>query len=144
MDDAKKLAAVRTMYAAVLADTTRQYGIEGVLEKVTARKKAEDAATGAAKAQQMGIRTPEQVFTTLSELFNCAQWQIQKSAAGFTATNKGCMLASLARKFGAPSPCALFCLNPMEGMVKGLSPDAVYEVKETLWEGDRCEVNVTA
>jgi hypothetical protein len=52
------------------------------------------------------------------------------------------MLAAIAKNTGAPCPCSIYCLNPMEGMVKALTPNARYEVRETLWAGENCRVEV--
>jgi len=52
-----------------------------------------------------------------------------------------CEVAAVKRT-GAGSPCEIYCLNPLEGMIKGINPDSVFEVKETLWEGKECSVEV--
>ena len=44
---------------------------------------------------------------------------------------------------GAGNPCRLYCLDPFEGMVKGLDPNATFIVKETLFKGQRCRVRWT-
>jgi hypothetical protein len=36
----------------------------------------------------------------------------------------------------------LHCLDPMEGMVKGLEPGAGFYVRETLWDGRKCRIDV--
>jgi hypothetical protein len=142
MDKDKQIQLLQLTYAHVLADATRQFGQEGVLESVTARKRQEQLATGATKAAQFGIATPEAVFTTLSAFFRCANWQISPNGDGFTAETGSCVLCGLAKKMGAPSPCRLYCLDPMEGMVKGLKPAAEFMVEETLWDGTKCRVEV--
>ena len=111
--------------------------------QITERKRREQLAPQM-RAVQFGITTPEEVFLKLSELFACAQWNIIESAeGGFTAQSCACKLRAIARSIGAPSPCHLYCLDPMEGLVKAVKPDAVYTVKETLWDGSRCEISVT-
>lgn len=144
MNSEKKMMVLQQTYAGVLADSVRQLGIEGVLEKVTARKKQEQLKSGGFIAAQLGITKPEEVFTRLSDIFNCAQWETVPHPNGFTAETTTCMLAAMAKKTGSPCPCPCYihCLNPMEGMVKALAPQAMYEVRETLWAGKRCTVNV--
>ena len=34
----------------------------------------------------------------------------------------------MVKKSGGPSPCRLFCLDPIEAMVKGVAPGARFEV----------------
>jgi hypothetical protein len=78
----------------------------------------------------------------LSELFGCANWAIKNEEESLTAEATGCMLCNIAKKMGAPCPCNIHCLDPMEGMIKGFDPDLNYDVKETLWSGQKCSVNV--
>jgi hypothetical protein len=115
---------------------------EGILEKVTEQKKKEQLALGKLQCERFGIQEPEDVFIRLPEVFNCALWEIQKAKNGFIAESKACRLCTAGKKMGSASPCRIYCLNPMEGMVKGLSPKSTFEVKETLWEGQRCRIEV--
>ena len=142
MDAMQQVEMLQNAYAGALADSVLQFEKEGVLAAVTARKKAEQAAMGKARAAQFGITRPEEVFSRLGEVFGCAEWEIVPEGEGFTATTGKCRLCAIAKRMGASSPCALYCLNPMEGMVKGLRPEAGYEVKGTLWAGERCEIRV--
>jgi len=52
------------------------------------------------------------------------------------------MLCSMAKKMGAQCPCNIHCLDPMEGMVKGIDQGFSYEVQETLWSGQKCRLAV--
>jgi hypothetical protein len=61
----------------------------------------------------------------------------QRMAAGADATQLGIDGAE-----GA-FPCHLFCLDPIEAMIGGLEPGARFDVKETLYEGDRCLLRAT-
>ena len=143
MDKDKQIKLLQLTYASVLADATCQLGQEGVLENVTARKRTTQLATGAAKAASFGITSPEQVFANLSAIFGCADWRIASRDDGFVAETKSCVLCGLAKKMNAPSPCRLYCLDPMEGLVKGVSPNAECTVEETLWDGEKCRVVIT-
>lgn len=142
MDQGKKLKMLQMFYAGALADSVLRMGKGGILEKVTAEKKAEQMATGAMRAQQLGIQTPEEVFSVLPEIFECANWKVSTNTTGFTAEATQCTLCAMAKKMGAMSPCQIYCLDAMEGMVKGLSPQAEYLVESTLWTGQNCQVRV--
>ncbi len=142
MQKEKTIQILQLTYAAVLADATAQFAKENVLESVTQRKKAEQMATGKMKAEQFGITSPEEVFTRLAEVFNCAAWKIHNEEKKFVAETATCKLCAIAKKINAPAPCNLYCLDPMEGMVKGLNPSAAFSIEETLWEGKICTVKV--
>ena len=142
MQNKKDIQLLQFTYAAVLADTVAQLAKEDVLEKVIKRKKAEQKATGKMKAEQFGITSPESVFTRLAEIFDCAAWEIRNAEKKFLAETTTCKLCAIAKKINAPAPCYLYCLDPMEGMVKGLNPHATFAVEETLWDGEKCRVRV--
>jgi hypothetical protein len=142
MDKDKQIQLLQLTYAHALADAARQFGQEGVMERVVARKRHEQLATGPMKAAQFGMATPEEVFTKLSAFFRCANWQVTPQEGGFVAESGSCVLCGLAKKIDAPSPCRLYCLDPMEGMVKGLNLAADFVVQETLWAGTKCRVEV--
>ncbi len=142
MDSEKRAQILELAYAGVLADSVRCLGNEGILEKVTEQKKKEQFALGKQQAERFGIQKPEEVFTRLSEIFNCAVWEIHSMENGFTAESKTCKLCAIAKRMGTASPCSIYCLNPMEGMVKGIDPASTYHIKETLWDGQKCVVEV--
>ena len=142
MQNEMDIQLLQLTYAAVLVDTVSQLAQENILEKVTQRKKADQAATGKMKAEHFGINSPEAVFTRLAEIFNCAAWEIRKVKNEFVAETKACMLCAIAKKTDSPAPCYLYCLDPMEGMVKGINPDSTFTVEETLWDGRKCRVRV--
>lgn len=141
METEVKLKTLQALYAGVLADAVLRLGRAGILEDVTAQKRNEQLAAGKMQAQTLGITTPEQVFAVLPEISGCANWQTEQKEGGFVATASRCMLCAFAKKLGAQKPCAIYCLNPMEGMVKGFG-DVRFNVKSTLWEGEECRVEV--
>jgi len=143
MDTSKQVQVLQMAYAGALADAVLQMGKEGVLETVTARKRQEQLSTGKMRAAQFGITKPEEAFLKLYEIFGCSNWNITADPKGFTARTSTCMLCAMAKKIGAPSPCNLYCLNPMEGIVKGINTDSDYKVEETLWDGTKCIVRVS-
>ena len=72
--------------------STRTFRSTCRMDRVTARKRKEQQETGAAKAAAFGITSTAQVFTTLSSIFKCADWQITAREGQFTAEARGCML----------------------------------------------------
>lgn len=142
MELEQKLKLLQIVYAGAMADTVLRLGKEGIIEKVTEEKKQEQMFTGKVRASQFGIEESEEVFIKLSELFGCANWTIKNDNEGFTAEATGCMLCNIAKKMGAQSPCNIYCLDPMEGMIKGIDPKLTFNVRETLWTGQKCMVDV--
>ncbi|HOM42214.1 MAG TPA: L-2-amino-thiazoline-4-carboxylic acid hydrolase [Bacillota bacterium] len=142
MDTEKRVQILELAYAGALVDSVRWLKNEGILEKVTEQKKKEQFAIGKQQAERFGIQKPEEVFLKLSEIFNCASWEILNREEGFTAESKVCTLCALAKRMGTDSPCRIYCLNPMEGMVKGIDPAKEFNVEETLWDGGKCSIEV--
>jgi len=130
-------------YAGALVDSLLRFSREGILEKVTEQRRKEQLLFGAQKAKNFGVSSPEEAFTKISELFNCSTWEIKEDNKGFLAEANSCKLAAMARKVGAGSPCKIYCLDPIEGMLKGLKRDYQIEVEETLWQGKKCKVKVS-
>jgi hypothetical protein len=144
MDTNEQIKILQLAYAGALVDAALQLSKEGVFEKVISRKRLEQIAGGSMRAAQFGITEPEAVFRKLSEIFGCANWEIiQEKGGGFTAQTTSCKMCTIAKKVGAPSPCHLYCLDPMEGLIKAVKEGATYTVEETLWDGQKCSVKVT-
>jgi len=142
MESERKIKLLQMFYAGALADAVLRLGREGVLEKITAEKKQEQLANGKARAAQLGIQNPQAVFEVLPEIFGCANWTTDATDDGFKATATNCMLCALSKRLGAQSPCGIYCLDAMEGMVRGMDERADYQVLSTLWDGDTCQVMV--
>jgi hypothetical protein len=142
MDPAQHIRILQLTYAAQLADSVVQYEKAGVLERITDERRAMRLASGAAQAAQMGITEPAAAFTTSAELFGCADWSVAADGPAFIATAHACLLCALAKKAGGPSPCRLYCLDPIEAMVRGLGGDVRFDVEETLYDGAQCRVRV--
>ena len=138
-----KIKVLQKMYAGVLADSVLRMGTEGILEKVTKEKKAEQMQNGKIRAAQMGITKPQAVFEVLSEIFGCTDWKTTDTDYGFKAEATGCMLCSIAKKMGTQSPCKIYCLDPMEAMVKGINNNADFTVHETMWEKQKCHIDIS-
>jgi len=92
--------------------------------------------------ETLRIREPQDVFTRLSETFAIARWSIQPAEVGFVAEADFCALSAQAKAMGASSPCRHYCLDALTEVVQGLSPKSRLKVHETLWEGERCRVEV--
>jgi hypothetical protein len=143
MDDAQHIRILQYTYAAQLADSVSRYAGAGILDQVTTERRSARLANGAAQAAQLGVSTPGEAFTVSARLFGCADWTVEEDGGGaLVATAGRCLLCSLAKKAGAPSPCRLFCLDPLEGLVQGVRPGAGFDVLETLYDGERCRVRV--
>ena len=142
MENQYKLTTIRNIYAGLLADAVKHMGEAGVLEQITRKKRAEQLKTGKAKAEQFGIIDPRDVFRSITDLFQCADWMVDDRPGGFYASALHCLLCGFAKKMGAQNPCRIYCLDPFEGMVKGLDPNATFTVMETLYKGKQCRVEV--
>ncbi|QUI21417.1 L-2-amino-thiazoline-4-carboxylic acid hydrolase [Vallitalea pronyensis] len=138
-----RLKVMERMYVHTLVDSIRHYGQLGVLDSIIEEKKKVQLSMGKKQAEQFGITQPENVFTVLSDIFNCTSWEIKRIHHGFQAKAKKCTLCAYAKKAGVESPCYMYCLNPMEGMVKGIDPQLDFKVEKTLWSDDACVVSVT-
>ena len=142
MENEKKLKMLQMFYAGALADSVLRLGKEGVLEKVITEKKQEQMEGGKMRAAQLGIQSPKEVFEVLPEIFGCANWNVLQTAEGFEAKATSCMLCALSKKLGTESPCNIYCLDAMEGMVKGIDENAEYKVVSTLWKENECKILV--
>ncbi len=143
MDLQNKNQILQMTYVNVLADTIYYFSKEGILDKVVEEKKKKSLETGKVMVEKLNITNSESVFTFLSEVFNCAVWDIDKTDVGFIAVAKGCRLCAQVKKTGGESPCNLYCLNPMEGMVKGINSSLEFKVHETLWDRNQCKVEIS-
>lgn len=142
MENEKKFKMLQMFYAGVLADSVLRFSKEGILEKVTTQKRQEQIAGGKVRVAQLGIKKPKEVFEILPEVFGCANWKVEENSDGFEATATNCMLCGFTKKLGTASPCNIYCLDAMEGLIKGLDENAGYEVLSTLWNDNECKVMV--
>ena len=86
MNTEQKLAMMQNTYAAALAEAVNTYQSLGVLNSVVDKKKERQAQTAPLINRQLGIETAEDVFTLLADTFGCANWTVDKTADGYTAT----------------------------------------------------------
>lgn len=142
MDQQMKISLLQRTYASALVDSADQFSRNGITDKVLESKNALRNHTARAMNSVLKVTEPQEVFTKLGELFGCADWKVEKNNSGFTAVARGCMMCAIAKKSGAASPCRLYCLDPMESIVKACSPEATYKAESTLYDGDCCRVKV--
>ncbi|QTL99080.1 hypothetical protein GM661_14495 [Iocasia frigidifontis] len=142
MNTEVKLSVLQSIYTNVLAESVFYYNKEGILNEIVKEKKEKSFVSGKGLVENFGIKYPEEVFTWCSEVFNCAVWDINKTEDGFLAIAEKCKLCDICKKLGAGMPCYIYCLNPMEGMVKGINSDIKFKVLETLWKGKKCKVEI--
>ncbi len=138
----RNLSLMRGLYISLLAETMVRYARAGALEEIENERRSTSLASGEMANQMLGVTTPAEAFTTPASIAECAAWEITEIKTGLVASCQGCKLIQLCRNLDAPSPCRMYCLNPIEGMIKALIPAARFEVKSTLWSGDNCTVEV--
>jgi len=142
MDLQKRNLVLQNTYAAVLAEVVTIFTKFGILEEVTKAKEVNSSAAAKFQLNSFGIENEEDIFLKLTEIFNCANWNIETEENGFLTEATSCKLCGLTKKMGGNSPCDIYCLNPMKAMIKGLNPDAKFDVKSTLWDSNKCKVNI--
>ena len=138
----QKIKTLQLSYAGVLADSTARYGAEGILDKITGQKRAEQMKNCADLAARFGVTGPKQAFEKPMEIFGCANWGFTDTGSGFEAVATNCILCAISKKMGAFSPCQIYCLSPIEASIKGVCPDAEFNTISTLWNSEKCKVNV--
>ena len=143
MNETQTLKTLQLFYAGALVDSVRQYHKHGVLEAVTEGKRREQEQAAPAQLARLGIGKPEDLFSTFTELFGCADWKVQADASGVRAETKSCLACGIAKKLGAPSPCAISCINPLGAQAAALDPPHRLAVERTLWEGASCVFKMT-
>jgi len=142
MNNDRHLQLMRNLYTALQAETMARYGKAGIVPEIEEEKRGQSLASGAKNAQMLGVSEPEEAFSVPAAITECASWDIVSMDNGLSATCRGCRLIGMCKAVSTPSPCRMYCLNPIRGMVEALRPGARFEVQSTLWESDRCHVEV--
>ena len=142
MEIEKRLTMLQNTYAASVAETVNTYEKLRALETIVERRKERQAQTAPYLNQQLGIQSVEDVFYTLSEIFGCANWSVEKTENGYAATATSCKLCALSKKMGGANPCNGWCLNPMLAMITatGKIDAGSIAVESTLMAADCCKV----
>jgi len=144
MEIEKRLYILQNSYAVSVAETVNTYEKFKVLETVVEKRKERQAQTAPYLNQQLGIKNAEEVFHTLSEIYGCANWTVEKTEDGYVATANSCKLCALSKKMGGANPCDGWCLNPMIAMLSdvcGIDSKNV-TVESTLFNNDYCKVSI--
>ena len=148
MESEKKLALLQNTYAASVAETVNTYDKLKVLDQIVEKKAERQSQTAGAMNRMMGINSIEDVFLTLADVFGCANWQVEKTADGYTATATACKLCALSKKMGGANACRGWCLDPMTAMITDLTGGKTgkdqIKVQSTLMDGEACKVVITA
>jgi len=142
MEIEKRLVMLQNTYAASVAETVNTYEKQKALETIVEERKERQAKTAFYLNQQLGIQGVEDVFRTLSEIYGCADWSVEKTEEGYVAIATSCKLCALSKKMGGANPCNGWCLNPMIAMIAAADKiDAGnIAVESTLMTGDRCKL----
>ncbi|HEX2961894.1 MAG TPA: hypothetical protein VHO43_08905 [Ignavibacteriales bacterium] len=142
MDQEKQTKMLQLFYAALMADAVANYHHFGILPEVTEKKSREQTSSAKGQLSQLGVSTPEELFSTFSELFGCIKWTLERQDGTIKATGNSCLLCAIAKKMGTAKPCSVGCINPMTALLSGLNTSLKLEVISTLWESDKCEFHV--
>lgn len=144
MEIEKRLTMLQNTYAVSIAETVNTYEKLRALETIVERRKERQAQTAPYLNQQLGIKSAEEVFYKLSEIYGCANWTVEKTEDGYVATATSCKLCALSKKMGGANPCNGWCLDPMIAMLSDVckidSENII--VDSTLMNDDCCKVSV--
>jgi len=144
MEIEKRLTILQNTYAASVAETVNTYEKFKELETIVEKRKERQTQTAPYLNQQLGIKSVEDVFYTLSEIYGCANWSVQRTEDGYVAIATSCKLCALSKKMGGANPCNGWCLNPMIAMITALGEINAKNiaVESTLMAEDCCKVFV--
>jgi hypothetical protein len=137
------MEVLRSLYIRLEAETMLRYAGAGILKGVEEERSELSLAAGKASAQMLGVTTPKEAFKKPAAIVDCASWKILANEKSFTAVCVGCKLAAMCKELNTPSPCRMYCLNPIEGMVKAVEAEARFKVESTLMSEKNCTVKVT-
>lgn len=142
MEIEKRLSMLQNTYAASIAETVNTYDKLKALDTIVERRKERQTQSAPFLNEQLGIKSIEDVFYKLSEIYGCANWSVEKTEDGYIATATSCKLYALSKKMGGANPCNGWCLDPMIAMLSAVSKiDAKHiKVECTLMIGDCCKI----
>jgi len=144
MEIEKRLTMLQNTYAASVAETVNTYERLGKLDAIVESRKTRQTQIAPYLNQQLGIKSVEDVFYTLSEIYGCANWTVQKTENGYVAIANTCKLCALSKKMGGANPCDGWCLDPMIAMISDLckTDSKQITVESTLMSSDCCKISV--
>lgn len=135
----KEHKLLQLFYAGVLADSVNNYNKSGILQKITEAKSHQQEVAAPSQLKQLGITNASELFTKFSEIFGCIEWKVSSTEESISATGESCLLCSISKKMGTAQPCHMYCINPFKSLAKALEPSLTLQVKETLWDGNKCD-----
>lgn len=97
MESEQKLAVLQNVYAAAIAETVNTYQVLGFLAAIEQRKQERQEQTAPYMLAQLGISTVEDVFSRLSSIFGCANWNVEYEESGYRAVATTCKLCALSK-----------------------------------------------
>ena len=74
---------------------------------LTAKKAFEQEAAALGQLYQLGIETPQQLFTVFSGISGCKDRKISESDQSEITEGTGCLLCAIPRKKGISEPCTM-------------------------------------
>lgn len=134
---------LQLFYAGVLADSINHFEKAGILGKVTETKFKQQQVAASAQLKQLEINSAEELFSRFSKIFGCIEWRVCTDKERFIAMGESCLLCSISKKIGTAQPCHIYCINPFKSLAKALEPSLGLCVIETLWNGNKCEFELT-
>ncbi len=143
MEQEMKISTLRQIIIMQALDALENYERTGVLAEVTKMKRERDILSGEKKAELFGITKPEQFLVFNAELIECAIWDIKKENDDIVAIASSCKMCEQAKARELPSPCHLYCINPVDGVVQGVEGGYKLSVEETLWNGTECRFRIS-
>ncbi|MGM0379592.1 MAG: hypothetical protein ACQEQE_07585 [Bacillota bacterium] len=140
MNSELRLKVLQNIYTNQLVDSINFYNKSGKLDNILKEKKVKSQISGKFIVKKFKIETISQAFNWTNQIFDCAKWE--KIGNNNIFKTKNCKLYNLAKKNGVCSPCKIYCLNPLEGMIKAIDKNYKFNVKTTLWKSDECIVRI--
>ena len=142
MTNEQHLSILRSLFTRLQAETMFRYAKAGILNDIEGDRIKLSLASGENSAQMLGVTRPEEAFTKPAAIVDCASWEISSNKNGLIAICVDCKLAAMCKKLETPSPCRMYCMSAIEGMIKGIAPQSEFNVHSTLWNSPSCKVEV--
>jgi len=144
MEIEKRLAFLQQTYAVSIAETVNTYEKLKVLNAVVEKRKERQPQAAPYLNQQLGIKSVEDIFHTLSEIYGCANWTVKKIEDGYVAEATSRKLCAFSKKMGGANLCNGWCLDPMIAMITaaGRIDAESITVESTLMNGNCCRISI--
>jgi hypothetical protein len=143
MKSEEKLEIMRVLYTGLQAESLMRYAKADIFDEIAEERIGLSLASGIRSIQMLNVKNPADAFTRPASVVECASWKITEIDDSLIAVCNGCKLVDICKKMGTPSPCNIYCLSPIEGMIKALKAEASFQVKSTLYDSNNCTVKVS-